>query len=802
MKKFSMLLASTVASLGILAGSTLAHDDDDGSRPTLQGAWEAEVTLREDGPDCTIAAIVGVGVNPFRQFYTFHEGGTANEWGTRAPPATRGVGSGAWERTGNVKYRYRVKFHSFDANGLQNAWLDIRTEREAGERRQHVSGRLAVRANRHERQSDSLLRDDERGARHVMNAPVACIEAHSRKRLPFIAMAFCASVVHGSPTGELDNTLGVNGRLTIGSQYESTLGLAVAHQPADGKLIVAGATWVTPSQWYDFLVIRLNLDGSRDSSFGTDGATLIDFGEDYDIATDVAVQVDGKIIVAGYSGSSFGTPAGNTRDIDFALTRLNPDGSIDSTFGDGGRATLDLGGDDEYIAKIAVLPNGKIVIAGGTNLDGDFDVVFARFEANGALDSSFGGSPIGGTTRVDLGGSQEQPYSMALQSDGKLIACGHSGPVAYDSASGQMLAVRVNENGSVDAGFGTNGVSLVATGSQRGSGRGCIAMPDGKTLLAGFGGSAGNSELILARLASHGVLDTSFGDAGRSRIDAGGLESVQSIIRLADGNLAVSGSTAPLGSEAPAEFAMWGFDAPSKRSEMFIARFDVASGLLDADFGNGGITIADFGNAITRSMAFSRGLIQQADGNLLAVGDAFMVGPWWNFRQIALTRVSNVGGGNTGVASFVEESAQVREGTDRVTFSVRRTGGATGDLSIQYSTEPGSATAPGDFTATSGTLTWPSGDAAPQSITVDITDDQTREDFESFHIVLTGPGENVAFASAFVAINDDDPRPAPTVPAAPLGGGGGSGAIGIADLAALALISAFGLQRRRRFIRP
>ena len=128
MNKFALLSASTVASLMMFSGSTRAHGNDNDARATLEGAWEAEVTLREDGPDCTITAIVGVGVNPFRQLYTFHEGGTANEWGTRAPPATRGVGSGVWERTGNVKYRYRVKFHSFDENGFQNATLDIRTD--------------------------------------------------------------------------------------------------------------------------------------------------------------------------------------------------------------------------------------------------------------------------------------------------------------------------------------------------------------------------------------------------------------------------------------------------------------------------------------------------------------------------------------------------------------------------------------------------------------------------------------------------------------------------------------------------
>jgi hypothetical protein len=128
MNKIALLASSTVASLMMLSGSTLAHDSDKDSRTTLQGAWQVDATLRVDGPDCTIAPIVGTGVNPFQAFNTFHEGGTMNEWGTRSPPANRGLGNGVWERTGHSKYRYRVLFHSFDVNGLLTATMDIRTD--------------------------------------------------------------------------------------------------------------------------------------------------------------------------------------------------------------------------------------------------------------------------------------------------------------------------------------------------------------------------------------------------------------------------------------------------------------------------------------------------------------------------------------------------------------------------------------------------------------------------------------------------------------------------------------------------
>lgn len=128
MNKFTLLACSTSASLSLLAGFAQANTDEKPARPELEGAWQVEVTLRVDGPDCTIAPIIGVGPNPFPSFNTFHRGGTMSEWGTRAPPATRGSGQGVWKRTGYSKFDYRVLFHSFDVNGLLTATMDIRSD--------------------------------------------------------------------------------------------------------------------------------------------------------------------------------------------------------------------------------------------------------------------------------------------------------------------------------------------------------------------------------------------------------------------------------------------------------------------------------------------------------------------------------------------------------------------------------------------------------------------------------------------------------------------------------------------------
>ena len=160
-----------------------------------------------------------------------------------------------------------------------------------------------------------------------------------------------------------------------------------------------------------------------------------------------------------------------------------------------------------------------------------------------------------------------------------------------------------------------------------------------------------------------------FGIAGFSRIDLGG-SSVQSIIRLADGTLGVTGLTSTLHNEF-----LWGLEA-CQVSHGGSLRIDANSGLPDLDFGSGA-TLVDFATRSFLPWAWRR-LIQQADGKLLAVGDNFEPGDWWNYRQLALARVDLAGAGNAGVASFDEAFIRISERYAHVVLSVRRTGGFTG----------------------------------------------------------------------------------------------------------------------------
>lgn len=132
--KNPMLALLAAAALAIAAVPSTAHDGGDrdrdrgdweSDRNSVVGVWDLVVTLRVPAADCTTAAVVGVGPNPFPQYYTFHRGGTLSEWGTRAPPSTRGSGHGIWKRVGHDQYKSRLQFHSFDANGLFNRTMDI-----------------------------------------------------------------------------------------------------------------------------------------------------------------------------------------------------------------------------------------------------------------------------------------------------------------------------------------------------------------------------------------------------------------------------------------------------------------------------------------------------------------------------------------------------------------------------------------------------------------------------------------------------------------------------------------------------
>ncbi len=211
--------------------------------------------------------------------------------------------------------------------------------------------------------------------------------------------------------GSLDTTFGIagTGLVTTALTAGNNLANAAVLQP-DGKIIAAGRATIGGSN-FAFALARYDSDGILDPTFGTGGFVLNSFTAGQDRAQAAVLQPDGKIIAVGavqIGGSNF----------DFALARYNSDGSLDTTFGTSGLATTNFGGTD--VADAAVLqPDGKIIAAGRTG--GDF--ALARYNSDGSLDATFG---TGGRVITDFGVGFDQALAAVLQPDGKLIAVGEA----------------------------------------------------------------------------------------------------------------------------------------------------------------------------------------------------------------------------------------------------------------------------------------------------------------------------------------------------------------------------------------
>jgi uncharacterized delta-60 repeat protein len=212
--------------------------------------------------------------------------------------------------------------------------------------------------------------------------------------------------------GSLDTTFGTGGKVTTGfGAFSIDVAFGVALQP-NGKIVVAGYT-AASDVVADFAVARYNADGSLDTSFGTGGKVTTDFGG-FDLAPAVALQPDGKIVVAGWTEDIFFAGA------DFAVARYNPDGRLDAGFGTGGKVTTSFGAFG-CATGVALQPNGKIVVAGNTtDAVGGEDFALARYNANGGLDAGFG---TGGKVTTDFGGD-DFANGVALQPDGKIVVAG------------------------------------------------------------------------------------------------------------------------------------------------------------------------------------------------------------------------------------------------------------------------------------------------------------------------------------------------------------------------------------------
>ena len=329
------------------------------------------------------------------------------------------------------------------------------------------------------------------------------------------------AVARYTTAGVLDTTFNSTGvqRILIGSRTE---GNSVAIQSND-KIVASG---FCSNGQTDFALIRLDVNGALDTTFNGSGFTTMAIGSGAS-ANSVKIQSDGKIIVAGTAVSGFPK---------FVLTNLTTTGTLNESFGTGGIVFTEIGF-GSGINQIAIQADGKIVAAGYAYDGAMIKIALARYNSDGSLDSSFGSS---GVVTTDVG-IESRAQSVVIQDDGNIVVCGYT----VDSGYKKFVTLRYDSSGSLDTTFG--GTGIVITQVQYSDIAYSVAIQsDGKIISAGYSLGDDAQQFALVRYLSNGSLDTTFGTNGIELTTIGGVGSesgINSIFIQSDGKIVAAGFT-------------------------------------------------------------------------------------------------------------------------------------------------------------------------------------------------------------------------------------------------------------------
>ena len=289
--------------------------------------------------------------------------------------------------------------------------------------------------------------------------------------------------------GSPDVAFGNNGVVSVTPQSVACMALA-----PDGKIVAIGHYW--NGQINVYKICRYNTNGSLDSTFGTNGIVYADVTSyKFDLALDVVVQPDNKIVVAGHSYLTLENAV---------ISRFNEDGSPDTGFADNGVAIVPLSPDQGHgsFQDLALQPDGKIVAAGyalGLNGTGGYNSTspaVARLNVNGSLDTTFGTN--GKVTLPTIFNANDQFNALHLQSDGKILAGGSAGyPFPYMRS--EFYLTRLTTTGAVDTSFGAEGKLLFDFTGSNGDYLNYLQdihqMADGRIVTTGFTGYSNTEEM-------------------------------------------------------------------------------------------------------------------------------------------------------------------------------------------------------------------------------------------------------------------------------------------------------------------
>jgi uncharacterized delta-60 repeat protein len=402
--------------------------------------------------------------------------------------------------------------------------------------------------------------------------------------------------------GDLDAAFDGDGKV-ITNGFLQNGGRDVVVQP-DGKIIVVGGKKTPTFTLANMVAVRYNADGSLDTTFGTNGEAVVTFlvggiVSNSASAVAVALQADGKILLGG-SAASQGVSNPNVR--------LNANGTLDTTFGSGGRVITDVTTDQNDLAASMVFDEtrNKIYLAGvsRTAPDATFqqkdNYAVVRYNGgDGSLDTTFNGTgkqlfPVGDSTAT-----LTILYDIALQSDGKTVVTGRA---IRNIVQGEYFATaRITLDGSLDSSFGDGGIVLTNFPSSQTNAYSVYArtvsiLPNGKIFVAGEG--AGFSNYAAAQYNADGSLDSSFGTGGKI---------YGTSLRIADSALQSNGKITVVGLNNNGSFV--------------VGRLN-ANGSPDTTFGTNGVTVTSFSFNGNNANGNAFAVALQSDGKIVASGGA------------------------------------------------------------------------------------------------------------------------------------------------------------------------------------
>jgi uncharacterized delta-60 repeat protein len=409
---------------------------------------------------------------------------------------------------------------------------------------------------------------------------------YSILNLVFISFLLLNSMALKSQNaGDLDISFNQTGKIRFDFNGLDDDARAVAIQP-DGKILVAGIT--NDSLNTSFGIARYLPDGTLDTSFDTDGYASINIGGNRQGCTEILLQPDGKIILVGLNDD------GVTTGVE--IVRCNANGSLDATFGTNGAVISNFPNAKMYAMAAALQSDGKIVVACFQVIGFSADIAVVRYTSSGVLDTTFDTDGL-----VSLNYSMmDRPTDIIIQPDQKIVVgCEY----VDGNSNGNFLLVRFNTNGTLDPSFDNDGIVDSAFPNNSGC-LGIAIQADGKIVAVGHGSNDPQySAVAVARYTTNGSLDTTFNHNGLL-VHSIGLRSSQaeSVLIQPDGKIVVGG-TSDVGTTADTD---WDFALLRLTS----------AGSIDNTFSSDGMQTTSFGigEDNIKKMAL------QADGKIVAIG--------------------------------------------------------------------------------------------------------------------------------------------------------------------------------------